>query len=332
MIFFRKKKKPTLPKKHKTKVASRNKIKKATHKKDKKVVLPIIAKHITTTAKKFNKFDQDFYRELQTILVNADFSIDVILKLMNNLKIKQQKEATIQNLLPTIKHAMINFYGSYDNKASYFFDNKKQKGPLVVLMVGVNGAGKTTTLAKLGFQLKNQGHKILFVAADTFRSGAVDQLNHWSKQIQADIIMPTKPNQDPSSLIYQAMEKAQQKKYSVVLIDTAGRLQNKKNLMSQLKKMVNNIDRFLKNPIKERMTLLTIDAHIGRNGLQQAKIFAECTNVDGLILTKIDGSAKGGIIFSIKNDLKIPVYYQCFGEKLTDIKLFDINYYIDLIF
>ena len=202
--------------------------------------------------------------------------------------------------------------------------NYNNEGPTVVLMVGVNGVGKTTTIGKLAYRESQMGKKVLLVAGDTFRAGAVEQLVEWGNRIGTDVVY--KNDADPASVIYDGIDKAVKEKYDVVFIDTAGRLQNKTNLMNELEKINKVIGKLL--PGAPHETLLVIDATTGQNGISQAKNFKEITNITGIVLTKLDGTAKGGIVLAIKENVGIPVKFIGLGEKKEDLKVFDIEKYI----
>ena len=203
--------------------------------------------------------------------------------------------------------------------------NYAEEGPTVILFVGVNGVGKTTTIGKLAYNLKNEGKKILLVGADTFRAGAIEQLKDWSEKIDVDFFSK-KEGSDPSSVVYDGVLKAKEDNYDVVLIDTAGRLQNKVNLMKELEKMNKVITSLINDGAHE--TLLVLDATTGQNGISQAKSFKEITNITGIVLTKLDGTAKGGIVLAIKESVNIPVKYIGLGETKEDLQVFDIEKYI----
>ena len=202
--------------------------------------------------------------------------------------------------------------------------NYAKTGPTVILFVGVNGVGKTTTIGKLANKLKGENKKVLLVAGDTFRAGAIEQIEEWSNKIGVDLV--SKENADPASVVFDGLEKAKKEHYDVVLIDTAGRLQNKDNLMKELEK----INRVIANQIVDapHETLLVIDATTGQNGISQAKKFKEITNITGIVLTKLDGTAKGGIVLAIKDSVGIPVKFVGLGETKDDLKVFDIEKYI----
>ena len=202
--------------------------------------------------------------------------------------------------------------------------NIAKEGPTVILMVGVNGVGKTTTIGKLAYKYHNEGKKVMLIAADTFRAGAVEQLKVWADR--TDAVFYGKENTDPAGVIYDGLVKALEEKADIVLIDTAGRLQNKVNLMKELEKMNKVITKFI--PDAPHETLLVIDATTGQNGIMQAKAFKEITNITGIVLTKLDGTAKGGIVLAIKEEVNIPVKFIGLGERMEDLKPFDIEAYI----
>jgi len=201
----------------------------------------------------------------------------------------------------------------------------KEEGPTVLLVVGVNGVGKTTTIAKLTKRYLDQGKKVLLVAGDTFRAGATEQLSVWASRLGCDIVVG-KENQDPASVAYDGMVKAKQGHYDLVICDTAGRLQNKLNLMNELSKMKRVISKEI--PDAPHETFLIIDATTGQNGVLQAKAFKECTNVTGVVITKMDGTSKGGIILAIRDELGIPVRFIGLGEKMEDLEEFDLDQYL----
>ena len=203
--------------------------------------------------------------------------------------------------------------------------NYNLNGPTVLLFVGVNGVGKTTTIAKLASKFKDDGKKVLLVAADTFRAGAVEQLHVWGDKIGCSVVSDD-TTKDPASVVYKGLTKAKEENYDIVLIDTAGRLQNKVNLMKELEKINNVGEKIIPNSPHE--TFLVIDATTGQNGISQAKAFKEITNLTGIILTKLDGTAKGGIVLAIKDEVGVPVRYIELGEAKEDLEVFDIEKYI----
>ena len=202
--------------------------------------------------------------------------------------------------------------------------NYNENGPTVVLFVGVNGVGKTTSIAKLAYRMKNENKKVMLVAGDTFRAGAIEQLEEWGNRLDLPVIKSE--SKDPSAVMYDALKKAKEEDYDVVLIDTAGRLQNKVNLMKELEKINKVIGNLIEGAPHE--TLLVIDATTGQNGISQAKSFKEITNITGIVLTKLDGTAKGGIVLAIKENVNIPVKFVGLGERKEDMIPFDIENYI----
>lgn len=273
---------------------------------------------------KHNRINEEYYEELEDILISADIGVDTVMNFMDHLRTRVKKENILSptELKEIIVDEMFIIYVQNQiivNKIQY-----NESGPTVILFVGVNGVGKTTSIGKLAYQMKKQGKKVLLVAGDTFRAGAVEQLQEWGHQLEIDVV--SKENADPASVIYDGLEKATQDAYDVVFIDTAGRLQNKTNLMNELEKINKVIGKII--PEAPHETLLVIDATTGQNGIQQAKSFQEITNITGIILTKLDGTAKGGIVLAIKDSVGIPVKFVGLGEKKEDLKVFDIEKYI----
>ena len=267
----------------------------------------------------------DYFDELEEILIGADIGVNTVLSFIERLKkrVKQENITDLNYLQEVIVDELFIIYvdnSILTNKIKYNKDN-----PTIILFVGVNGVGKTTTIAKMAKKIKNEGKRVLMVAADTFRAGAVEQLTKWSSIVDCGIVTG-KENSDPSSVIYEGIAKAVDEKYDVVLVDTAGRLQNKVNLMKELEKMNKVIGNLIPNEPSE--TLLVIDATTGQNGISQAKNFKDITNITGIVLTKLDGTAKGGIVLAIKEELDIPVKYIGLGEGIDDLEPFDIEKYI----
>ncbi len=273
---------------------------------------------------KYKKVSEEYFEGLEEIFIMADIGVNTVMEFIDKLK-KRVKSENIENsedLMNIIVDEMFIIYVNNDiivNKINYNTD-----GPTVVLMVGVNGVGKTTTIGKLANREIKNGKKVLLVAGDTFRAGAVEQLVEWGKRIGADVVY--KNDADPSSVIYDGIDKAVKESYDVVFIDTAGRLQNKTNLMNELDKINRVIGKLL--PGAPHETLLVIDGTTGQNGISQAKNFKEITNITGIVLTKLDGTAKGGIVLAIKENVGIPVKFIGLGEKAEDLKVFDIEKYI----
>ena len=254
----------------------------------------------------------------------ADIGVNTVMDFIDRLRDRVRKEniSDPSLLKEIIVDELFIIYVNDEvlsNKIS-FNDN----GPTVILFIGVNGVGKTTTIGKLANKFKDDGKKVLLVGADTFRAGAVEQLKEWSERV--DVGFYGKEDSDPASVVYDGIELAKKEDYDVVLVDTAGRLQNKVNLMKELEKINKVIDGLVEGGASE--TLLVVDATTGQNGISQAKAFKEITNITGIILTKLDGTAKGGIVLAIKESVGIPVKYIGLGETKDDLQAFDIEKYI----
>lgn len=274
---------------------------------------------------KYSKITEDFFLELEEVLIMADIGVPTVMSFMDRLRnrVKQEKIESPKDLKEIIVDELFIIYVNDEiivNKINY-----NNEGPTVILFVGVNGVGKTTTIAKLAYKLKQEGKKIMLIAGDTFRAGAYEQLMSWSEKIGTSFY-GKEESSDPSSVIYDGIKKSLEEKEDVILIDTAGRLQNKVNLMNELAKINKVIGNLIPNAPHE--TLLVIDATTGQNGISQAKEFKKLTNITGIVLTKLDGTAKGGIVLAIKEELNIPVKFVGLGESKTDLETFDIDKYI----
>ena len=274
--------------------------------------------------KKYSKVNEEYYEELEEILIMADIGVGTVMNFMERLRTRVKKENidSPEVLKEIIVDELFIIYVNDEvivNKINY-----SDEGPTIVLFVGVNGVGKTTTIGKLAYQMKNEGKKVLLIGADTFRAGAVEQLKEWSERDEVSFF--GKENSDPASVVFDGLNLAVEEKYDVVFIDTAGRLQNKDNLMRELEKINKIVKRKIPNAPHE--TLLVVDATTGQNGISQAKSFKEITDVSGIVLTKLDGTAKGGIVLAIKEEVGIPVKYIGLGEGQTDLQIFDIEKYI----
>ena len=279
---------------------------------------------LSNLSKKYKNIDENYFEELEDILIMADIGVDTVMKFVELLRkrVKTEKIEDASKLKDIIiDELFIMYVGNdiLDSKIHY-----AEEGPTVILFVGVNGVGKTTTIGKFAHQLKEQGKKVMLVAGDTFRAGAIEQLEEWGERVGTTVISST--SKDPSSVMYDGLEKAVKEDYDVVLIDTAGRLQNKENLMRELEKVNRVIQKII--PTAPHETLLVIDATTGQNGISQAKSFKEITNITGIVLTKLDGTAKGGIVLAIKESVALPVKYVGLGEGMDDLEKFDIEKYI----
>ena len=273
----------------------------------------------------FSSIDDDFYDEIEEILIMGDLGVETTEKIIDDLKdkVKENKikkpDECKQLLMDSIKEQMNIGENAYD------FENEKS----VILIIGVNGVGKTTSIGKLAAQLRNDGKKVIMAAADTFRAAAIEQLTEWSHRSGADIIAQQEGS-DPAAVIFDAIQASKARNADILLCDTAGRLHNKKNLMEELKK----IDRIIEKEYSgtRRENFIVLDATTGQNALAQAKTFMECTNITGVILTKMDGTAKGGIAVAIQSELGIPVKYIGVGEGIDDLQKFDADVFVDALF
>ena len=273
----------------------------------------------------FSNIDDDFYEELEEILIMGDIGVKATNEILERLKVqvKQQhiKEPSEckQLLIDSIKEQM------QVGETAYEFESRQS----IVLVIGVNGVGKTTSVGKLAGKLKEQNRKVLLAAADTFRAAAVEQLEEWAHRAGVDIIAGAE-NADPASVIFDAVNAAKARKADVLLCDTAGRLHNKKNLMEELKKINRIIDKEF--PDAHRENLVVLDGTTGQNALSQAREFGEVADLTGIILTKMDGTAKGGIAVAIQSELKVPVKYIGVGETIEDLQKFDSEEFVNALF
>ena len=279
---------------------------------------------LANLSKKYKNINEDYFEELENILIMADIGINTVMTFVDRLRERVKSEKiTDSNILKEIivDELFVMYVGNniIDSKI-HFTDN----GPTIVLFVGVNGVGKTTTIGKIANMYKNKGKKVMLVAGDTFRAGAIEQLEEWGKRTDTRVV--SGESKDPSSVIFDALGIAKNENYDMVMIDTAGRLQNKNNLMEELAKINRVIKKII--PDAPHETLLVIDATTGQNGISQAKSFKEITDITGIVLTKLDGTAKGGIVLAIKEEVNIPVKFVGLGEREDQIEAFDIEKYI----
>lgn len=279
---------------------------------------------LSILGKKYNKVTEEYYEELENILIKADIGVNTVMDFMDCLR----KRVNSENITDTeyLKEVIVDelFIIYVDNESLTDKINMQEHGPTVILMVGVNGVGKTTTIAKLAHKYIKEGKKVLMIAGDTFRAGAVKQLEIWAERTGS--LFYGKENTDPAGVIFDGLQYGEKEKVDVILIDTAGRLHNKINLMNELEKINRVIQKFI--PSAPHETLLIIDATTGQNGILQAEEFKKITNITGIVLTKLDGSAKGGIVLAIKEHVNIPVKFVGLGEAMEDLKTFDIEDYI----
>lgn len=279
---------------------------------------------LTLLGKKFTKVTEDYYDELENILIKADIGVRTVVDFIDRLRVRVKSEniTDLEYLNEVIVDELFMIYVEGESLTDKI--NMAESGPTVILMVGVNGVGKTTTIGKLANKYKNEGKKVMLIAGDTFRAGAVPQLEEWAKR--TDSLFYGSENTDPAGVIFDGLVKAKEESVDIVLIDTAGRLQNKVNLMNELDKINKVIERHI--PGAPHETLLIIDATTGQNGISQAESFKSITNITGIVLTKLDGTAKGGIVLAIKDSVGIPVKFIGLGEGVNDLKPFDIEDYI----
>jgi fused signal recognition particle receptor len=273
----------------------------------------------------FGKIDEELFEELEEVLIAADIGIETTLKIISDIKLKVKENKIIDPL--KVKDLLKEEIKEILNKNHS--ELKINTSPSVIIVIGVNGVGKTTSIGKIANLVKQSGKKVLLAAGDTFRAAAIDQLEIWSERVGVDIISHSE-GADPAAVIFDAIQAAKARKADVLICDTAGRLHTKKNLMEELKKISRILDREL--PGSDRETLLVLDATTGQNAVSQAKIFSESADITGIVLTKLDGTAKGGIIIAIKSELNIPVKLIGVGEKMEDLQKFDAGEFVEALF
>lgn len=274
----------------------------------------------------FRHVDESFFDDLEETLIGADVGVDMAVKLSDELRdeVKLQNAKKSQDVQNVVVEKLVEIYEAAGNHETTAI-NMAETGPTVILFVGVNGVGKTTTIGKMANRYHQAGKKVLLAAADTFRAGATEQLDVWAKRADVDIVTG-KPQSDPAAVVFDAVQKAKQDDYDILFVDTAGRLQNKVNLMNELEKMKRIITREI--PSAPHEVLLVLDATTGQNALTQAKLFKESTAVTGIVLTKLDGTARGGIVLAIRNELHVPVKFIGLGEQISDLRPFDPNEFV----
>ena len=273
----------------------------------------------------FSEIDDDFYDELEESLILADLGVDTSVKAVGRLRkaVREQHLKTTEEAREALKEILVDMLSVGDTELNL------STHPSVILVIGVNGVGKTTSIGKLAYQLKKQGKKVLLCAGDTFRAAAADQLEIWANRAGVDIVRQNE-GADPGAVLFDALAAAKARRSDVVLVDTAGRLHNKANLMKELAKLRKIIDRELPGAAKE--TLLVLDATTGQNGLIQARQFKETAGLTGIVLTKLDGTAKGGIVIAIAQELQVPVKYVGLGEGIKDLAPFDAKEFVGDLF
>ena len=274
---------------------------------------------------RYRKVDEEFFEELEEILIGADVGFDTVMELIDELKleVKRKNIQDTEDVQSVISEKLVEIYqGDRDEDSSL---NIQDDQLTVLLFVGVNGVGKTTTIGKMAHMFKEQGKNVVLAAGDTFRAGAIEQLEVWGERVGVPVIKQA-AGSDPAAVMFDAVQSAKAKKADILICDTAGRLQNKVNLMKELEKVKRVIEREV--PGAPHEVLLVLDATTGQNAMVQAKTFKEATNVSGIVLTKLDGTAKGGIVLAIRNELEIPVKFVGLGEKMDDLQPFDAEKYV----
>ena len=281
----------------------------------------VLVQNVLNIVSNNDEIDEFVLDDIEASLIKADIGVDLSLHIVKNIKNNNIKPTGIKEFLKSQFEEILNLAGS--NELKFDFDKLN-----IYFVTGVNGAGKTTLIGKLAYRMKTEGKKVLLAAGDTFRAAAEEQLDIWSKRADVDIVREDKA--DPASIVYRAIEKAKNENYNVLIIDTAGRLQNKFNLIEELKKIKGVIDK--KAPDANFESILVLDANLGQNGLNQAKVFKEAVELTAVALTKLDGSSKGGVIFAIAKEYNLPVKLIGVGEKIGDLKNFNKDEFISAIF
>ncbi len=293
-----------------------------------KIGLEKTKKNLNTQIEKvfssYKKIDDDMLEEIEEILIGADIGVNTTIEIIEYVKeeVKKNKISDPNEIKNIIKQYMLDALSEEED-----IENKANQK--VILIIGVNGVGKTTSIGKLAYRLKNEGQSVIVAAGDTFRAAAVEQLAEWCSRAKVDLISNIEGS-DPASVIYDSVQAAKARKSDILICDTAGRLHNKKNLMNELNKISRIIEREYSEAKKE--VLLVIDATTGQNGIIQAKMFKEVCQIDGIILTKLDGTAKGGIVIPVQKELGVPVKYIGIGEKVDDLQVFNAEAFVDAIF
>lgn len=278
--------------------------------------------NVVDTIEQEEEFSDFVLDDMEDLLISADLGVNYALELVD--KLRSQDKIKPSDVKKYLKNEFLNTLKSAGDTNLYYKDNELN----IYFISGVNGVGKTTLIGKLAYKFKNEGKRVLIAAGDTFRAAAEEQLDIWSKRAGADIVRRDKA--DPASVVYEAIQKAKNENYDVILVDTAGRLQNKFNLMEELSKIKSVIDKNAPENLRE--TMLVLDANTGQNGLQQAKVFQEAVNLTSVALTKLDGSAKGAVVLAVAKEMKLPVKLIGVGEKMEDLKSFDSEEFINALF
>lgn len=285
-----------------------------------------ITDKVDVLIKSYKSIDEDFFEELEEILIMADIGVNTTMEIVEELKdtIKEKKLKEAEEIKFLLQEKLIEILNELDSTGL-----NTNSSPAIILVVGVNGVGKTTSIGKIAYKLKQEGKKVLLAAGDTFRAAAIDQLNIWGNRVGIDVIQHQEGS-DPAAVIYDAIQAAKARNIDVLICDTAGRLHNKKNLMNELGKIFKIVER--EYPQANKEVLLVLDATTGQNAIQQAKTFKEVTDISGLVLTKLDGTAKGGIVIAISKELNIPVKLIGVGEQMEDLQEFSAESFVKALF
>ncbi|HLS35099.1 MAG TPA: signal recognition particle-docking protein FtsY [Bacillota bacterium] len=276
---------------------------------------------------RYRSVDEEFFEELEEVLITADVGVMTVMDLVDELKmeVKRQNIQDPKDMTDVISEKLVDIYYRDDDEEIEQLQFADSGDLTVYLVVGVNGVGKTTSIGKLAYRLKQEGKEVVLAAGDTFRAGAIEQLEVWGERVGVDVIRQNEGS-DPAAVIFDGIKSARSKNADVLICDTAGRLQNKVNLMNELEKIHRVIEREV--PDAPHEVLLVLDATTGQNALSQAKVFSEATNVSGIVLTKLDGTAKGGIVLAIRNELHLPVKFIGLGEQIEDLRPFDAHAFV----
>lgn len=286
-----------------------------------------IMNKVDDVLKSYRKIDEELFEDLEEVLITADIGVETSLKIIEEVKdkVRLRKITEVDEIKGLLKEEMKEILAS----SKYSSKLDLEPSPSIILVVGVNGAGKTTTIGKLSAKLKRDGKKVLIAAGDTFRAAAIEQLEEWANRSGVDIVSHQE-GADPAAVIYDGIQSAKARKMDVLICDTAGRLHNKKNLMNELSKIFKVVDR--EYPEAKKEVLLVVDATTGQNAIQQAKVFKEACDITGIVLTKLDGTAKGGVVIGVQSEIGVPVKLVGVGEKIDDLQEFDAESFVDAIF
>lgn len=280
---------------------------------------------------RYRSVDEDFFEELEEVLITADVGVMTVMDLIDELKmeVKRRNIKDSREMIDAISEKLVEIYYGDDDEGIEQIQFAEQGELTVILVVGVNGVGKTTSIGKIANKFKQEGKNVVLAAGDTFRAGAIEQLEVWGERVGVEVIRQSEGS-DPAAVIFDGIKAAKSRNADVLICDTAGRLQNKVNLMKELEKIHRVIEREVPNAPHE--VLLVLDATTGQNALSQAKVFSEATNVSGIVLTKLDGTAKGGIVIAIRNELGLPVKFIGLGEQMEDLRPFDAHQFVYSLF